>query len=58
MGDGLRRRRAVWAAAKYENELVRVEGRWLFKKVKLVSVMWSPFDKGWELDRFIDNEPT
>ena len=51
-------KRAVWAAAKYENELARVEGRWLFKKVKLISIMWSPFDKGWELDRFIDNEPT
>lgn len=50
-------KRAVWAAAKYENELARVDGKWLFKRVKLISIMWTPFDEGWELDRFIDNEP-
>ena len=27
--------------------------KWRFKRVKLISVMWTPFDKGWELERFI-----
>ncbi len=55
--DGSSGKRAVWAAAKYENELARIGGKWLFKKVKLISIMWTPFDQGWELDRFIDEEP-
>ena len=46
-------KRAVWAGAKYENELVRVQGEWRFKRVRLISVMWTPFDKGWEIERFI-----
>lgn len=50
-------KRAVWASAKYENELARIDGKWLFKRVKLISLMWTPFDQGWEVDRFIDNEP-
>jgi hypothetical protein len=51
-------KRAVWAAAKYVNDLARVNGKWLFKRVRLKSIMWTPFDQGWEEDRFIDNEPT
>ena len=51
-------KRAVWAAAKYVNDLVRVDGKWLFNRVRLKSIMWTPFDRGWELDRFIDKEPT
>ena len=50
-------KRAVWAAAKYVNDLERVNGKWLFKRVRLNSIMWTPFDQGWELDRFIDEEP-
>lgn len=45
-------KKPVWAAARYENDLVRVGGQWKFKRVKLISIMWTPFDKGWELDRF------
>ena len=47
----------MWAAAKYRNDLERVNGKWLFKRVRLISIMWTPFDQGWELDRFIDKEP-
>lgn len=50
-------KRAVWAAAKYVNDLERVGGKWLFRRVRLNSIMWTPFDKGWELDRFIDKQP-
>jgi hypothetical protein len=46
-------KRAVWAGAKYDNEIVRTGEGWRFKRVRLMSVMWTPFDKGWELDRFI-----
>ena len=44
----------VWAAAKYENDLVRVNGAWKFKKVKLISIMWASFEEGWEKNRFSD----
>ena len=51
--DGAGRKRAIWAGAKYENDLLRTSEGWRFKRVKLISVMWTPFDKGWELERFI-----
>lgn len=47
-------KKPVWAAARYENDLVRVNGEWKFKRVKLISIMWASFEKGWELDRFSD----
>lgn len=50
-------KRAVWAAAKYDNDLVRVGGKWLFKRVRLISIMWTPFDQGWELERVIGKAP-
>lgn len=46
-------KQAVWAAAKYRNDIVRVGGEWKFKRVRLISIMWTPFDKGWELERVI-----
>ena len=56
--DGKGGKRAVWAAAKYRNDIERVNGQWLFKRVRLISIMWTPFDQGWELARFIDKEPS
>jgi len=47
-------KRAVWAAAKYDNDIERVDGKWLFRRVRLISIMWTPFDKGWELERVIE----
>ena len=56
-------RRRVWRQArgvgggKYVNDVERIDGKWLFKRVRLNSIMWTPFDQGWELDRFIDEGP-
>ena len=43
-GDG---NRAVWGAARYDEEYVRVDGRWKFQNLKLTSRFWTPFDEGW-----------
>lgn len=39
----------LWAAGLYENEYVRVDGRWMFRKVNL-SIYWATsFDEGWAM---------
>ncbi|MEQ8349273.1 MAG: nuclear transport factor 2 family protein [Sneathiellaceae bacterium] len=43
--------RPLWGAARYEDEYVKVDGAWKFKLVKLRSIMWSPFESGWEKAR-------
>ena len=44
---------AVWGAARYEEEYVKVEGEWKFKRVHLIPVFWSPFDQGWVQKKFV-----
>ncbi len=39
--------RAVWGSARYDEEYVRVDGRWMFKNLALTSFFWTPFDEGW-----------
>ena len=46
-------RQPVWGAAKYEDDYLRVDGEWKFKRVKLISLMWSPYEQGWEQQRII-----
>ena len=46
-------RQPIWGAAKYEDDYLRVDGEWKFKRVKLMSLMWSPYEKGWEEQRII-----
>ena len=48
-GDG---DRAVWGSARYDEEYVRVDGRWKFKSLKLTSNFWTPFDQGWAKQQF------
>ncbi len=43
---------AVWGAARYEEEYVKSGGEWKFRKVKLISWFWTPFDQGWAKKRF------
>jgi hypothetical protein len=43
---------AYWCAAKWEDELVRVNGRWLIKKAIFLPWFMSPFEKGWAKQRF------
>ena len=45
--------RPLWGAARYEDSYAKVDGEWKFKEVKLLSIMWSPFEQGWEKARNI-----
>ena len=38
----------VWGSARYDEEYVRVDGKWKFKSLKLSSFFWTPYDEGWE----------
>ena len=46
-------RQPIWVAAKYEDDYPRVDGEWKFKRVKLMSLMWSPYEQGLEKQRII-----
>ena len=45
--------RAVWGAARYDEEYVRVGGEWKFQNLKLTSHFWTPFDEGWVQTKFV-----
>lgn len=47
---------AVWGAARYEEQYVRVQGEWKFKQIRLISWMWTPYDQGWAKRRFVGEE--
>ena len=38
---------AVWGSARYDEEYVKINGKWLFKHLTLTSHFWTPFNKGW-----------
>ena len=44
---------AVWGSARYDDEYVRINGRWMFQNLKLTSHFWTPFDQGWVKTRFV-----
>ena len=44
--------RAVWGAARYDEEYVRQDGQWKFQNLKLTSHFWTPFDQGWVETQF------
>ncbi len=39
--------RAVWNAARYDEEYARVDEEWKFKSLKLTRFFRTPFDEGW-----------
>ena len=43
---------AVWGSARYDEEYVRVNGKWMFQHLTLSSHFWTPFDKGWAEAKF------
>jgi hypothetical protein len=47
---------AVWGAAKYSEEYVKVNGEWKFKNLKVDSQFWTPYDQGWAKKRFIQDK--
>ena len=45
--------RAVWGAARYNEDYVRVDGEWKFKHLRITSFFWTPYDQGWAKQQFI-----
>ncbi len=43
---------AVWLAARYEEEYVKVESEWKFKRLKVFPSFLTPYDQGWVKKRF------
>ena len=47
--------RAVWNAGRYEDDYVRVDGKWKFRQLRVAeSYFTTPFDAGWAKERFVD----
>ncbi len=44
---------AVWLAARYEEEYVKVGGEWKFKHLKVSPAFLTPFDQGWVKQQFV-----
>ena len=45
--------RAVWGAALYDEEYVRVNSQWKIQNLKLDWRFFTPFDEGWVKTRFV-----
>ena len=39
--------KAVWLAARYDDQFVQVEGQWKFRKVGIRSRFFTSYEKGW-----------
>jgi hypothetical protein len=37
------------------NPIIEVDGEWKFKRLKLISSFWTPYEQGWVKRRFIQN---
>ena len=48
---------AVWTAGRYDEEYVRVNGEWKYRRMKLTLIFRTPFDQGWEKERFVGVAP-
>jgi SnoaL-like domain len=44
---------AVWLAAVYHDEYVRVDGKWLFQRLLVNANFLSKYEDGWARKRFI-----
>jgi uncharacterized protein (TIGR02246 family) len=45
--------RAVWLAATYHDEYVRIDGRWMFHNLQVVARFLTSYDEGWAKKPFI-----
>lgn len=41
---------ALWICGRYDNEFIKVDGKWKLLKVHLVTYFKTPFDQGWLKD--------
>lgn len=39
--------RAMWLAARYEDDYVKVNGEWKFQHLRAIGRMAAPYEKGW-----------
>jgi hypothetical protein len=39
--------RAVWLAARYEEDYVKLNGEWKFQHLRAIGRMSAPYEKGW-----------
>jgi len=44
--------RAVWLAAIYNDDYVKVGGKWMFKHLKVNSLFFTPYEDGWVKKQF------
>jgi ketosteroid isomerase-like protein len=44
---------AVWLAARYEEEYVKVGGEWQFTHLKVFSSFMNPYEQGWAKKKFV-----
>jgi SnoaL-like domain len=44
--------RAVWLAAIYNDDYVKVGGKWMFRHLKVNSLFFTPYEDGWVKKQF------
>ncbi|HEX3408951.1 MAG TPA: nuclear transport factor 2 family protein [Candidatus Binataceae bacterium] len=44
---------AVWLAAVYHDEYVRIENRWLFRRLQVTAHFLTPYEEGWAKKPFV-----
>lgn len=46
---------AIFGAGRYDERYRRIDGDWKFSRLTLTSIFWTPFDKGWVEQPFVQN---
>lgn len=49
---------AMWSEGTYENEYVKEEGVWKFRKMRFWPTFYTPFDQGWGKQALPNNGPS
>jgi hypothetical protein len=44
---------AVWQLVSYQDEYVRVDGKWMYSFLKVDVQFLTPYDKGWAVQQFL-----
>jgi len=39
--------RAIWLAARYDDDYVKINGQWKFQHLRAIGRMAAPYEKGW-----------
>ncbi len=42
------RKSSMWMGGMYENEFVKINGRWLFRKDQQINTYFAPYETGWK----------